>query len=79
MNPKVMGSGALTASAALAAVETELRGPYPGIVIAAPERPARALLEKAAGHRQVMDTWLVQISRDTGHTLATHDAGMLAQ
>lgn len=79
MNPKVMGSGALTANAALTAVETELGGPCPGRVIVAPKRPARALLEKAAGHRQIMDTWLVQIARDTGYKLATHDTGILAQ
>jgi predicted nucleic acid-binding protein len=79
MNPKVMGSGALTAPAALAAVDTELAGLHPGLVVVAPKRPARTLLEKATGHRQVMDTWLVQIARDTGHQLATHDTGLLAQ
>lgn len=79
MNPKVMGSGALTATAALTAVETELSGPHPGRVVVAPKRPARALLEKATGHRQIMDTWLVQVARDTGYKLATHDTGLLAQ
>ncbi len=79
MNPKVMGSGALTATAALTAVETELSGPHPGVVVIAPKRPARILLEKATGHRQIMDTWLVQIARDTGYKLATHDTGLLAQ
>jgi len=79
MNPKVMGSGALTSAAALTVVETELSGPHPGLVIVAPKRPARALLEKATGHRQIMDTWLVQIARDTGCELATHDTGTLAQ
>jgi predicted nucleic acid-binding protein len=78
MNPKVMGSGALTSAAALTVVETELSGPHPGLVIVAPKRPARALLERATGHRQIMDTWLVQIARDTGHKLATHDTGTLA-
>ncbi len=78
MNPKVMGSGALSASAAIGAVETELSGPFPGSVVVAPKRPARGLLERATGHRQVMDTWLVQTARDTGHLLATHDAGVLA-
>jgi len=39
----------------------------------------KPLLEKATGHRQIMDTWLVQIARDTGHKLATHDTGTLAQ
>lgn len=56
MNPKVMGSGALSAAEALGAVETELSGPHPGLVIVAPKHPARALLEKATGHRQIMDT-----------------------
>lgn len=79
MNPKSMGSGALTAPAALAAVETELAGLHPGFVIVAPQRPSRTLLEKATGHRQLMDTWLVQIARDTGHQLATHDNGLLAE
>ena len=79
MNPKVMGSGVLTAPAALAVVETELSGPHPGLVIVAPKRPAATLLEKATGHRQIMDTWLVQIARDTGGKLATHDTGTLAQ
>ena len=79
MNPKVMGSGALTAPAALAAVETELGGPYPGLVVVAPKRPAKTLLEKATGHRQIMDTWLVQIARDTGCKLATHDTGLMAE
>jgi hypothetical protein len=79
MNPKAMGSGALAAPVALAAVEMELAGPHPGHVIVAPRPPARDRLEKATGHRQVMDTWLVQIARDTGHRLATHDAGLLAQ
>ncbi|MBM3851790.1 MAG: VapC toxin family PIN domain ribonuclease [Verrucomicrobia bacterium] len=79
MNPKVMGSGALSAPVALAAVETELSGSHPGLVVVAPKRPARSLLERATGHRQIMDTWLVQIARDTGGKLATHDTGLLSQ
>lgn len=78
MNPRVMGSGALSASAAVAVVETELGGPFPGRVIVAPKRPSKVLLEKATGHREIMDTWLVQIARDTGFKLATHDKGALA-
>ena len=79
MNPKVMGSGALTSAGALTVVETELSGPLPGLVVVAPNQPDRALLEKATGHRQIMDTWLVQIARDTGCKLATHDTGTLAE
>jgi hypothetical protein len=56
INPKVLGSGALTAAAALTAVETELGGPHPGVVVITPKRPARAMLENATGHRQIMDT-----------------------
>jgi predicted nucleic acid-binding protein len=79
MNPKVMGSGALSAHDALKVVETELGGPHPGEVVVAPRRPDRRLLASATGHRQIMDAWLVQIARDTGRRLATHDRGMLAQ
>lgn len=78
MNPKVMGSGALTASAALTAVEKELSGPHPGVVVVAPKRPARILLEKATGHCQILDTWLVQLAQDSGYKLAAHDTGALA-
>lgn len=60
-------------------MDTKLAGLRPGLGVVAPKRPARTLLEKATGHRQVMDTWLVQIARDTGHQLATHDTGLLAQ
>jgi predicted nucleic acid-binding protein len=77
MNPKVLGSGALPAATAVRAVETELGGPFPGRVLVAPRRPDREMLEAAAGHREIMDIWLVQIARDTGHKLATHDQGAL--
>ena len=77
MNPKVMGPGAPSAPAALAVVEMELSGPFPGRVIVAPKRPARDLLQQATGHREIMDTWLIQIARETGHKLATHDKGVL--
>ena len=78
INPKVMGSGALPASTALRAVQTELSGSFPGRVLVAPRRPDPTLLESAIGHREIMDIWLVQIARDTGHKLATHDQGTLA-
>ena len=78
MNPAVMHAGVLTAKQAIDAVETELAGRHPGRVVLNPQRPDRSLLEKASGHRQVMDFWLVQIARDCGAKLATGDAGTLA-
>lgn len=76
MNPRVMGSGVLRAATAVRAVETERGGRHPGQVVVAPGRPDAAMLAKAAGHREIMDLWLVQIARDTGHKLATHDQGV---
>ncbi len=78
MNPSVMHAAVLTATQALDAVDAELAGRHPGLVVSSPHKPERALLEKAAGHRQIMDFWLVQIARDCGATLATTDAGTLA-
>jgi len=75
MNPAVMASGTLPAKSALLAIETELDGPYPGKVVLARRRPDQTMLRKAEGHRQIMDTWLVQIARDAGAKLATRDAG----
>lgn len=78
MNPVVMGSGILSAPDALRAIETELEGPSPGIVVLASCRPDPSLLKVATGHRQIMDIWLVQIARDMGVRLATRDAGSIA-
>jgi hypothetical protein len=78
MNPAVMHGGVLTAKQALDIVDQELGGHYPGQVVICPLKPDRALLEKAVGHRQIMDFWLVQIARDCGAKLATADAGTLA-
>lgn len=78
MNPAVMHAGVLTAKQALDAVDAELAGRHPGRVVISPHKPERALLEKAVGHRQIMDFWLVQIARDCGAKLATGDAGTLA-
>ena len=77
MNPAVMGSGALTAREALSAVEAEMAGEHRGKLITSTRKPDRAMIEKATGHRQVMDFWLVQIARDAGAKLATRDVGTL--
>jgi len=78
MNPAVMKSGHLSASRAVAAVELELSGRHPGKIVLAGRRPDRARLELAAGHRQVMDFWLVQIAAENGCLVATNDAGLVA-
>src|SRR5208283_2354976 len=78
MNPSVMGSGAFTAHRALDAVDAELAGSHPGQVVMAQRKPDRRLLERAEGHHQVMDIWLLQIARDSGSRLATRDAGILS-
>lgn len=78
MNPAVIHAGALTARQALDAVEAELAGRHPGRVVICAKPPERAWLEQAAGHRQIMDLWLVQVARDCGAKLATADTGTLA-
>jgi predicted nucleic acid-binding protein len=75
MNPLLMGGSPLSAKEALQAVETELAGVHAGRVVCARNKPERKLLEKASGHRQIMDIWQVQIARDTGAKLATCDHG----
>ena len=59
-------------------VEAELAGSYPGDVVLARQKPDTALLRKAAGHKQIMDFWLVQIAREHACTLATNDSGLAA-
>lgn len=78
MNPAVMGTGVLSAFDSLAAIEMELSGAHPGKVLLAINKPDPAFLKEAAGHRQIMDIWLVQIARDHRCKLATRDGGILA-
>lgn len=78
MNPAVMKHLVLTATQALDVVDAELAGPHPGRIVLAREVPDRTLLATARGHRQIMDFWLVQLARQEGAKLVTHDAGTLA-
>lgn len=78
MNPAVMKSGHLSAAEALAAVEAELAGRYPGRIVMARRKPDSAMLRQATGHKQVMDFWLTQIAAECGCKLATNDAGLAA-
>jgi predicted nucleic acid-binding protein len=78
MNKTVMGPGVHTVAAAMDAVERELSGPHPGRVVFSKKKPDRAILGRAIGHKQVMDFWLVQLAKQEGCSLATNDAGTLA-
>lgn len=78
MNPAVMGAGALTAEKALDAVELEIAGKHPGKIVFAKEKPDRAIMSRARGHKQVMDFWLVQLAKQEKCKLATSDGGILA-
>jgi predicted nucleic acid-binding protein len=78
MNPAVLKSGHLSARQALHAVEAELAGRHPGRVVLARRRPRAKILERAVGHEQVMDFWLVQVASEQGWTLASSDAGLAA-
>jgi predicted nucleic acid-binding protein len=78
MNPTIMGSGALSAPDTIAAIETELSGKHPGKVVLATHKPDTSLFQKAVGHRQIMEIWLLQIAREHHCKLATRDGGTLA-
>ena len=78
MNPAIMQGAPLTVAEACDAVETELSGVYPGRIVGSMERPDRGLLQRASGHRQVMDIWLVQVARQEKAKLATFDGGLVA-
>jgi len=76
MNPAVLGRGILTGTLARRAVETELTGKYPGRVLVEDQRPLKAIFDRATGHRQVMDFWLIQTARAYDHTLVTRDKAL---
>lgn len=77
MNPAILGRQVLSGALAYDVVHTELAGPHPGSLVYARNPPDPALFRQAAGHRQVMDFWLVQIARDHSLKLATRDRGLL--
>lgn len=76
MNPTILGRAVFDGKSAFEIVETELSGSHPGKVLTAKGRPDPDLFEKATGHRQIMDFWLVQTARDHGHTLITRDQAL---
>jgi predicted nucleic acid-binding protein len=78
LNPAVMSGRPLQAEQVWSVVDTELKGPHPGSILFAKNRPRRDLFSKAQGHRQIMDIWLVQLAREHHVRLATCDAGLFA-
>ena len=78
MNTAIMGRNVRDADAAMDAIERELAGTHPGRVVFSKEKPDRAIFGRVSGHKQVMDFWLVQLAKQEGCSLATNDAGTLA-
>lgn len=76
MNPAILGRGILEGILARRAVETELAGKNPGRILIGDKRPSGAIFDRATGHRQVMDFWLIQTARAHGHTLVTRDKAL---
>jgi predicted nucleic acid-binding protein len=76
MNPTILGRGILDGAMARRVVETELAGKFPGQILIAGKRPSGEIFDRATGHRQVMDFWLIQTAREHGHTLVTRDKAL---
>jgi len=76
MNPTILGRGILDGALARRAVETELAGTHPGRILIGDKRPKGEIFDRATGHRQVMDFWLIQTARAHGHTLVTRDKAL---
>jgi len=76
MNPTILGRGILDGGLARRAVETELAGEHPGRILIGEKRPMGEIFNRATGHRQVMDFWLIQTARAHGHTLVTRDQAL---
>lgn len=76
MNPTILGRGILDGGLARRAVDTELAGEHPGRILISGERPKGEIFDRATGHRQVMDFWLIQTARAHGHTLVTRDKAL---
>ena len=76
LNPTILGKSVLSGKIALQIVTAELAGPHPGKILIAQDPPDPGLFDLANGHRQIMDFWLVQISRDHGYTLVTRDQAL---
>jgi len=77
MNNGVMKGHALSAADALKAVRAEFTGARSGEIVNGGS-PDDSFLERAQGHKQIMDFYLVQTAAVCNAKLATRDAGTLA-
>lgn len=76
MNPTILGRGILDGALARLVVETELAGKHPGQILISGGHPKSEIFDRATGHRQVMDFWLIQTAREHRHTLVTRDKAL---
>ena len=77
MNPAVMGPNPLNGEQAWDVVSMEIGGKHPANKLYATHLPDRELFAPATGHKQIMDLWLVQLSREHGYKLATRDHALV--
>jgi predicted nucleic acid-binding protein len=76
MNPVIMRNNPLKSRDAVGITRREVSGQHPGQIIGG--KPDDKLLEKARGHKQIMDIYLAQVARDNGANLVTLDNGILS-
>lgn len=76
MNPAIMKNASLKGKDAWNVVSTECGGKTPAKIIYAKKTPDKAIFNKAVGHRQVMDFWLVQLAKQEKCKLVTFDKAL---
>ena len=78
MLPVTMNQAPCKVATAMATMERELTGTYPGMILTG-EKPTSAYLGRAQGGKQINDFYLVQLAASHGARLATCDAGIHAE
>ncbi|EIQ01928.1 putative nucleic acid-binding protein [Opitutaceae bacterium TAV1] len=78
MNRTVMKGFPLKAPEALRLLRSEMAGLHPGRIIT-DVSPSDRFLERAQGHKQMMDFFLVNVAVESGAKFATRDGGILAE
>jgi len=77
MHPVIMQGRQLNARDSIKVARAIINAAPKGKIILGGD-PDDAVLEKAQGHRQIMDFYLVQVARDHNLKLVTRDDGILA-
>jgi len=78
MNPTIMGCSRLDGATAWEIIRLETEGQHPAKILFPDKPPSREFFARATGHRQVMDTWLIQLAKQKDLTLATMDRALNA-